>query len=103
MPSAALHYRPAHGRERVADVVTEGPAPVEQESVRGPDHEAGGRGGEVPDAEALQQDRVDDEREQRVGHADDPELDELDDDRPAQMACGIDQTVRRPSTAGLLE
>src|ERR1035437_8585259 len=75
--AAPLNGRPAHRRERVADVVAEGPAAVEQKAVGGADDEADGRGREVPDAEDLQQDGVDDERERRVGDADDAELHEL--------------------------
>ena len=57
----------------------EGPAPVEQEAVGRADDEADRRRGQVPDAEHLQQQRVDDERQQRVRDADDAELDELDE------------------------
>ena len=75
---------PAHRRERVADVPGERPAAVEQEAVDRADDEADRRRRQVPDAEDLQQHRVDREREQRVRDADDPELDELHQHRRAQ-------------------
>ena len=79
--AAALDDEPAHRGQRVADVLAEGPAAVEQEAVDGPDGEADRGGRDVPEAEALQQQRVDGEGQQRVRDADDPELHELRDER----------------------
>ena len=81
---AALHDAPAHRRQRVADMPGERPAAVEQKAVDGADDEADRRGGQVPHAEDLQQHRVDGKCQQRVGHADDAELDELHEHRRAQ-------------------
>src|SRR5437588_12528673 len=83
--SAPLDDGPAQGRARIADVSAKRPAAIEQEAVHGADAEADRRREQIPNAEDLEQERVDGEREQRVRHADDPELHELQEQRRASV------------------
>ena len=77
-----------HRGEGIADVSAKGPAPVEQKAVDGADQKSDRRGGQVPDAEDLQEQGIDEKGEQRVAGADDAELHELREQRQAQQAGG---------------